>query len=77
MAAQQDLTPAPEPLLTGTFALYEDATGGMVIAYRTSSGMEGRRRFPRGMVRAGMKMARRAAAADGEDPDEGVPGGLD
>ena len=71
--AEGTVVPAPEPLLQGTFALYEEPSGAMVIAYRLSDGKEGRRRFPKAMVRAGMRMARREAG----DGPEGEPGGVD
>jgi hypothetical protein len=66
--AQGTVVPPPEPVLQGTFALFEEPSGAMVIAYRLSDGKEGQRRIPRAMVRAGMRMARREAA--GEDPGD-------
>lgn len=51
---------APEPFLAGTFALFEQPDGAVVITYRLADGREGKRRFPRAMVRAGMRAAQRA-----------------
>jgi hypothetical protein len=50
---------APEPVMSGTFALYERPDGSMILSYRTDKGIEGKRVFPAAMVRMGMKMAER------------------
>jgi hypothetical protein len=52
---------APEPVMQGTFALYERPDGSMVLAYRTDAGAEGRRVIPAPMVKMGLKMAHKAA----------------
>jgi hypothetical protein len=56
----------PEPILQGTFALFEEKSGAMVIAYRLDNGTEGQKRIPKVMVKAGLKAARKAAEAAGE-----------
>ena len=71
--AEGTVVTPPEPVLQGTFALFEEPSGALVIAYRLSDGREGRRRIPKAMVRAGMKMARREAG----DGPEGDTGGVD
>lgn len=53
--------PAPEPFLSGTFALYERPDGSVVLAYRTADGAEGQRVIPAPMVKIGLRAARRAA----------------
>jgi hypothetical protein len=69
-AADNLLADGPEPVLQGTFALFEEPSGSMVIAYRLSDGKQGQRRIPKAMVRAGMRAARRTATADhGDDGD--------
>jgi hypothetical protein len=52
---------APEPFLSGTFALYERPDGSVVFAYRTTDGGEGQRVIPAPMVKVGLRMARKAA----------------
>jgi hypothetical protein len=71
--AEGTVVTPPEPVLQGTFALFEEPSGALVIAYRLSDGREGRRRIPKAMVKAGMRMARREAG----DSPEGEPGGVD
>jgi hypothetical protein len=56
---------APEPFLSGTFALYERPDGSVVLAYRTADGAEGQRVIPAPMVKLGLRAARKAAR-DGE-----------
>jgi hypothetical protein len=68
-AAEGTVVTPPEPILQGTFALFQEPSGAMVIAYRLSDGKEGQRRIPKAMVRAGMRAARKAAQAAG-DPDD-------
>jgi hypothetical protein len=62
--AEGTVVTPPEPILQGTFALFEEPSGAMVIAYRLSDGKEGQRRIPKAMVKAGLRMARREV--DGE-----------
>ena len=52
---------APEPFLSGTFALYERPDGSVVLAYRTADGAEGQRIIPAPMVKIGLRAARKAA----------------
>jgi hypothetical protein len=52
---------APEPFLSGTFALYERPDGSVVLAYRTADGAEGQRVIPAPMVKLGLRAAKRAA----------------
>lgn len=58
-AAEGAVVPDPEPVLRGTFALYQEPSGAMVLSYRLDNGQEGQRRIPRAMVKAGLKMAQR------------------
>lgn len=66
--AEGTVVESPAPLLAGTFALYEEPSGAMVIAYRLDNGQEGQRRIPKAVVKAGMRMAKR---------EMGEAGGLD
>jgi hypothetical protein len=65
MTGTREAPPAPEPFLSGTFALYERPDGSVVLAYRTADGAEGQRVVPAPMVKIGLRAARRAAR-DGE-----------
>ena len=58
---------APEPFLSGTFALYERPDGSVVLAYRTADGGEGQRVIPAPMVKLGLRAARKAAR-NGDGP---------
>lgn len=60
--SEGEVMAAPEPVMQGTFALYQREDGSMVLAYRTSEGAESRRVIPAPMVRMGLKMAEKAAA---------------
>jgi hypothetical protein len=64
--AEGTVVPEPEPLLQGTFALYAEPSGAMVIAYRLDNWQEGQKRIPKAMVKAGMRMAR-SAKGSGDD----------
>jgi hypothetical protein len=71
--AEGTVVTAPEPLLQGTFALFQEPGGAMVIAYRLSDGREGQKRIPKAMVKMGMRAAKKAAEQAGDDDDE-LPG---
>jgi hypothetical protein len=59
--------PPPEPMLSGTFAIFERPDGAMVFSWRdAANGQTGQRVIPSAMVKLGRKMAARAAA-------DGVP----
>ena len=47
----------PEPLVAGTFALYEDAKGGLVLVTDIEGRGVERHALPAGLVKAGMAMA--------------------
>jgi hypothetical protein len=59
-----DIPDAPEPFLSGTFALYERPDGSVVIAYRTSDGQENRKIIPRMIVRQGLRLARKESTKE-------------
>lgn len=68
---------APEPFLSGTFAIYERDNGSVVFCWHDSaSGTYGQRVIPAAMVKMGKKMAQRAAQ-NGQDHLllAGPPGG--